>query len=239
MTEWLSYTPQDLLLFSARVYFRLFELHNAALWPAQIATLALGVTLTVLTLRADRKIAGQIMAVALGVLWIWLAWSFLWQRYATINWTAAYLTPLFALQGVLLLWAGIRDRMSYVVICGPAAGAAVALFAAAASAYPLFAPLMHRPLVGAEFFGLMPDPTAIATLAALALAPRRPAGLMVVPSLWLLLSSGILHLLDVGVFWVPGGAALLALILAAAIHRSGVAEVAPPQRPKATSAPGP
>ncbi|RUA22758.1 hypothetical protein DSL92_03940 [Billgrantia gudaonensis] len=34
MSEWLSYRPQDFLMFSPRVYERLFVLHNEALWPA-------------------------------------------------------------------------------------------------------------------------------------------------------------------------------------------------------------
>ena len=33
MTEWESYRLSDFLLFSPRTYWRLFELHNEALWP--------------------------------------------------------------------------------------------------------------------------------------------------------------------------------------------------------------
>jgi len=40
MSEWWTYRPEDFLLFSPRVYWRLFELHNEALWPAQIAAIA-------------------------------------------------------------------------------------------------------------------------------------------------------------------------------------------------------
>ena len=32
MLDW-SYRLSDFLLFSPRVYWRMFELHNAALWP--------------------------------------------------------------------------------------------------------------------------------------------------------------------------------------------------------------
>ena len=45
MSDWLSYAPQDFLLFSPRVYYRLIELHNEALWPLQVAALALGLLL--------------------------------------------------------------------------------------------------------------------------------------------------------------------------------------------------
>jgi hypothetical protein len=36
MSEWWTYRLSDILPFSAQTYFRLFELHNAAVWPAQI-----------------------------------------------------------------------------------------------------------------------------------------------------------------------------------------------------------
>ena len=33
MGDWLNYEAADFLLFSAEVYWRLFELENTALWP--------------------------------------------------------------------------------------------------------------------------------------------------------------------------------------------------------------
>ena len=41
MSEWWSYSPSDFLLFSARTYYRLFEIHNAALWPAGSPVIAI------------------------------------------------------------------------------------------------------------------------------------------------------------------------------------------------------
>ena len=45
MGDWWSYTPSDFLLFSARTYYRLFELYNRAIWPAQILALLLGLVI--------------------------------------------------------------------------------------------------------------------------------------------------------------------------------------------------
>ena len=45
MSDWLSYTPSDFLLFSARTYYRLFELYNRAIWPGQILALMLGLVI--------------------------------------------------------------------------------------------------------------------------------------------------------------------------------------------------
>ena len=45
MSEWWTYSLSDFLLFSPRTYYRLFELYNAAIWPAQIGARASGVAI--------------------------------------------------------------------------------------------------------------------------------------------------------------------------------------------------
>ena len=54
MFEWWAYQPSDLLMFSPQTYYRLFELYNAGLWPAQILTLAAGVAIAILMVRGPR-----------------------------------------------------------------------------------------------------------------------------------------------------------------------------------------
>ena len=48
MSEWWTYRPVNFLLFSPRVYWRMFELHNAALWPLQVLALAAGLIIILL-----------------------------------------------------------------------------------------------------------------------------------------------------------------------------------------------
>ena len=84
MSEWWTYTLSDFLLFSPRTYYRLFELYNADIWPAQIVTLALGGAALVL-LRYRRAGQGRIVAAILAGCWLWVAWAFHWRHYATIN----------------------------------------------------------------------------------------------------------------------------------------------------------
>ena len=48
MSEWWTYRAEDFLLFSPRVYWRMFELHNAALWPLHLLTLAAGLLIILL-----------------------------------------------------------------------------------------------------------------------------------------------------------------------------------------------
>ena len=105
MSEWWTYTLSDFLMFSPQVYYRLFELHNRALWPAQLLTLGLGFAILYLLLRREDG-AHRAICVMVGALWIWLAWAFFWDRYATINWAAAYVAPLIVIEGLLLIWLG-------------------------------------------------------------------------------------------------------------------------------------
>jgi hypothetical protein len=65
-------------------------------------SLALGLAIFVLLLRPVRA-GHRVILVTLGVLWIWIAWAFFWERYASINWASAYVAPMFGLQGVLFL----------------------------------------------------------------------------------------------------------------------------------------
>ena len=54
MPEWWTYRPEDFLLFSPRVYWRMFELHNARYWPLHLVTLAVGHRMVLLALRQHR-----------------------------------------------------------------------------------------------------------------------------------------------------------------------------------------
>jgi hypothetical protein len=83
MSEWWTYRPADLLLFSPRVYWRMFELHNAALWPVHVVTLVAGLAMVLVMLRRIRGRARWI-ALALSIIWASVGWSFLWSRYASI-----------------------------------------------------------------------------------------------------------------------------------------------------------
>lgn len=190
MGDWASYSLSDFLLFSPRAYWRMFELHNAEWWPLPLATLAAGIAALALVLFRPRQHAHWI-ALILAVLWAWVAWSFFWQRYATINWAAAYVAPAFALQAALLLVIGTwRDRLRFdrPRVIG-AVGNALSAFAILV--YPLLSPIFGRPWIGAEIFGIAPDPTVLGTLGFLLLARGRwTFALLPIPLLWCV-ASGI------------------------------------------------
>ncbi|MGQ3051906.1 MAG: DUF6064 family protein [Roseateles sp.] len=188
MSEWWTYRPSDFLLFSARTYWRLFELHNAQWWPLHV--LALGLALAALWWRWRSGSARPLLLVTAAA-WGFVAWAFHLQRYAGINWAAGWLAAAFAAQALLLLALAAARPQTHRRNTSPRAG--IALMAAALLIYPFAGLAFGRPLAQAEVFGLAPDPTALATLGALLLtpaAPRLPWRLAwVVPMLWLALSG--------------------------------------------------
>ncbi len=195
MPEWWTYSLSDFLLFSPRTYYRLIERHNAALWPAHLVTLAAGAAIALLLLRPSPS-RSRVVAATVAALWAWVGWMFVARRYATINWAAAYLAWLFAVQGLLLLWLGVvRRQVRFGWRHGQPGAAGAALFTTSLALYPLLAPALGRGWSQAEVFGMTPDPTALATIGLL-LAGEGPPGprrvLLAIPLAWCALAAATL-----------------------------------------------
>jgi hypothetical protein len=193
MPEWWTYTISDFLLFSPRTYYRMIERYNAAVWPGQLVTLGLGIAIAWLLFRPGPW-QGRIVSAILTLLWAWIAWAFLWKRYATINWAATWFAWAFALEAVLLAGIGVvRRGISFGPKRDAGSALGIGLFVAAVALYPLLAPVLGRGWRQAEVFGLMPDPTALGTLGLLLLTEgslRRWA--LAVPVLWCVISGATL-----------------------------------------------
>ncbi|MER8826614.1 DUF6064 family protein [Mesorhizobium sp. M0938] len=201
MSEWWTYRLEDFLLFSPRVYWRMFELHNAAFWPLHLLTLASGLAIVLLMLRRPRR-HGLWIALILAALFASVGWSFLWSRYAVINWAIAYVAPAFGLQALLLAIGGAHGGLAFDRrdIAGRFG---LLLIAVGLVVYPLLPPLFGRPWASAEIFGIAPDPTAIATLGVLLAASGPVPLLFPIPLLWLLLSGLTLHAMGDPQAWLP------------------------------------
>lgn len=215
MGEFSSYTLDDFLLFSPRVYFRMLEQHNQALWPLQVLTIAAGLALIVMVLSPSHD-RNRLSFAICGVVWLWVAWSFFFERYASINWAAAYVAPLAALEGALLLWfgarggaGGVRPGISWPAWLG------VGLLVFAVLGYPLVALVEGRTAQSSEVFGLTPEPTAIATLALLAVTMGRwRLVLMIIPLLWCALAGVTLFALQAPAWFVAPVCAAIAVLVA-------------------------
>jgi hypothetical protein len=229
MSEWWTYTLSDFLLFSPKTYYRLFELYNRDLWPGQVLALALGVAILVL-LRGGRQGHGRIVAAILAGCWAWIAWAFHYERYATINWAAAYFAAAFAIEALLMFWTGvIRGRLAFAPAADVAGRTGCALVLFAVFVQPLLGPAMGREWVQAEIFGVAPDPTVVATLGVLAAATKASSRfLLIIPVLWCGVSGAFLWAMQAGDALVLPLAGLVAVLLAAAKARRGRAM--PPPR---------
>jgi len=216
MGEWATYSPSDFLLFAPRTYYRLFELYNAAVWPAQLAALSAGAAILAL-LRRGGTVDARIAAALLAACWLWVAVAFHAQRYATINWAAEWFAWAFAAEAALLLALGVlRNGFASGSRSGPGFG----LFAFALLLQPLLGPLFGRDWRQMELFGLAPDPTALATLGALALVGGRARwALAALPLLWCAISGATL--------WTMGAPDALVLPAAGALGLLALARLRP------------
>ena len=214
MSEWWTYSLTSFLLFSARTYYRLFELYNADVWPLQLVTLALGIAVLALIVRRTAG-SGRVVAAVLAAVWLFVAWAYLLERYDPINFAARYLALGFAAQAALLTWTGVvRDRLRF----DPgslAAKIALVLVVYALAVHPLITPLSGRPWMQAEIFGIAPDPTAIATLGVLLAASRPHWHLVILPALWCMISGLTLLAMESPEAPVAPLMAALALLLTA------------------------
>ena len=221
MSEWWTYRLSDLLLFSPRTYYRLFELYNAAIWPAQLVAIVLGLAVLLLARRPGGS-RGRWIAALLAACWLWVAIAFHANRYATINWAAVDFAWGFGVEAALLLWTGVlRGRRLFGPGKGPLDRAALGIFLFALAAQPFLGPLCGRPWRQAEIFGVAPDPTAVATLGVLLLAAGRVRWeLLAIPAIWCAVSGATLLAMKAPDFWVTPLSALLAVTLAVAKARA-------------------
>jgi hypothetical protein len=199
VSEWWTYRPSSFLMFSPRIYGRLFESLNDAWWPMPWAVMAVAAAWLVWRARGgrdERMLRGAFAFVAL--CWASTAWAFLLERFAPIFWPATYFSAVFGLQAVGLMWVAVRGGIGMSVRRWRA-GSGTALGLWAVLGHPWIALMLGRPWRQAEFFGLAPDPTVLATLALLLLAePSTVAArrglrvLWVVPLAWCVVGAALL-----------------------------------------------
>jgi hypothetical protein len=205
MSEWWTYSLSDFLMFSSRSYFRLIESYNAAIWPAHLLALVAGV-IVIGAIARPRLHLQRSAALVLAAAWGWVAWAYHVERYAEINTAAPYFAAAFAAQALLLCWLAYRPGNAVPAPQPLALG----LSGLAILAYPLLALARDGgQWRQAEVFGIVPDPTVVATLGVL-LAWRAPAIFLLIPVLWCLVSGATLMELKIGHAWLLPALAFIA-----------------------------
>ncbi len=202
--------------FSRDVFLRLFEIYNAAIWPAQIVAYALCAIALLLALRPARA-SGRIIAFLLAAAWIWNGVAYQMLHFATINWAAWPFGFFFVVEGLLLFAAGMKRAPLAFRFAGDAAGwTGLALNAYAMVAYPVIGLLDGEPLHRLALVGVAPCPTTLFTFGMLLLAEQRvPMHLLVLPVLWSLIAGAAGWLIHIPQDLALPVAALLTVVLLA------------------------
>jgi len=215
MSEWWTYRLGSFLLFSPRTYYRLFELYNEAVWPAQILAMALGLWILALLVRGGPT-RGRAVGAVLAACWLWSGVAFLALRYAKINFAATYFAWAFALEAALLVGTAVfPGRVAFEPRSGVGVPAGRLILLVSLVVFPILAPLFHRGWLCAEVFGLAPDPTAVATLGVLLTARGRGRWLwMAVPVLWCVVTGLTLLAMKAPDFWISPLAAVVVVLVA-------------------------
>jgi hypothetical protein len=211
MSEWATYTLDDFLMFSPRVYFRLIERYNQEFWPLQLVLIAGALALLVpAALQASRARIAVLPLFALA--WAFCAWQFLWTRYASINWAMSYAAAAFFAQAGLLVLAALLPR-SPANASGLRHHGGIALAVCGLLAYPFMALVAGRSPATAETFGMMPDPTVATTFGAMLIVGQKRLWLLLpIPIVWCLYSGLTLWAMeDLGA--LAPFAAILALLV--------------------------
>ncbi|MCP4936141.1 MAG: MFS transporter permease [bacterium] len=192
MFELYDYSLSDLLLFSRETYLRLLGRYNADMWPSQIAMMILGGTLIGLV-RSSKLTSDRVISVLLAAIWLWVAYGFHIERYATIQIAAKTFAVMFIIQAILLVLIGVIGvRIHFSLSGGLINRTGLGLVCLGVFVYPLAGWAAGREWGQVELFALMPDPTVVATFGFLLMTGPRPNGLLlIIPVLWTVVSGAL------------------------------------------------
>lgn len=187
------------LPFTAEQLLSWLTAYNLALWPAHVLAYALALAALVLAgLAVRRPWAGRAAVAILAAMWLATGLVYHLLNFTRLTPTAYFLTGLFALQGLMLVWDGVL-RTNLVLAPGRdgfmATGALFLLWSLAG--HPWLAAYLGHPWPQTGLVGLAPGPTVAFTCGLLLWSRgRMPKRLLAVPVLWSFL--GFMLALDLG-----------------------------------------
>jgi len=156
MSEWWTYRLSDFLMFSPRTWWRLVEGYNRELWPLHVGAVVFGLVLIWLA----RHGRGRTTLLLLAGAWAWIGWGFFHERYEEVHLAGRHLAITCGLQSALLVAAALTGKfVSRFEVSRPA----MLLASMGVIAYPVVTALVGE-LARTEVAGLMPEPTALASL---------------------------------------------------------------------------
>lgn len=217
--------------FTEQQFMGVFAAYNTAVWPLQLALVAVAVGLIVATCFPHTPWLRRAAAIVLAVLWAWSGIVYHALHFAPVNPTARLFGAAFVLQALLYAYyGGVRGRTWFG---GRQAGwlwaAGWTLVIYALAVYPLLGVLLghhypHRPTFG------LPCPLTLFSIGLAALSrPRHPRAVLVIPVLWAALGSTAAFTMGIwqDLALVPAAALGLFLLTIGGKGDSGAAEYTP------------
>ena len=212
---------------TAEQFFGVFSTYNASVWPWQFV-LALAAAAVALAAWRRPERASRAVPAFLAVLWIWSGVVYHLTHFARVNPAAYVFGGLFALQGVLWVWAAARERLHFRAPGGTPWTIGAIGIVYSLVIYPLLGSTLGHGYPSSPTFGA-PCPSTIFTLGILLWArPPVPMRLVAIPVLWAVLAApaalgwGVLE--DLGMPLM----ALAAVVLLGLQNRKGRPEVGQP-----------
>ncbi len=202
--------------FTRGQFLDVFVVYNAAIWPAQIAALCLGLVAVGQVFLKPVQATRSIFAI-LVILWLVNAIAYHAFFFSRINPAAWLFAGAFLLQAIVFASASARpESMSFHIHRDPRTACGLAAIGYALLIYPLLGQWAGHGFMGGPMFGVAPCPTTIFTIGILLLARGRSVlALSVIPILWSLI--GFAAAVQLGIpedLGLPLAGLVLAVILA-------------------------
>lgn len=173
--------------FTTEQFFDVFRRYNAAVWPAQVALIAVGLLSVFAVYRANVRRSwrwAQVALVLVAALWLWSGIVYHKQFFATLTLVGQTFGSFFIAEAGLLLIAAWQDGSAFERASRSSTVIGASLLAYALVLYPALGMLLGHRYPAAPTFGV-PCPTTIFTFGIFCLLPASiPRFAMAVPVLW-------------------------------------------------------
>ncbi len=154
--------------------------YNNAIWPLQIIVYLVTIAIIVMIFMQVRH-SGKIIAVWLGILWIWVGIVFNFIFFSKLTQLGIVFGVLFILQGLIFLYSGLtRNDLAFRLNSGWKTIGGLIIMLYALIGYPALEYAWGRGYPEILPFGLAPCPLTVFTLGILFLPVKKVPGYLVI-----------------------------------------------------------
>jgi len=173
------------LKFSFDEFMAMLADYNDAIWPLQIIVYLVTISIIVMIFMRVRH-SGKILAVWLGMLWIWVGIVFNLIYFSRVTQGGFVFGVIFIIQGLIFLYSSVaRNDLAFQLNSGWKALAGLIIMLYALIGYPALEYAWGRGYPELLPFGLAPCPLTVFTLGLLLLSVNKiPFYLVIIPVLY-------------------------------------------------------